>query len=43
MGIAVALVLHQPRYEIFSRFDDLLLLGKGGRTVFMGPVPEAIT
>lgn len=23
MGICVALVLHQPRYEIFSRFDDV--------------------
>jgi hypothetical protein len=29
LGITVALVLHQPRFEIFSSFDDLLLLGKG--------------
>ena len=26
-NITVALVLHQPRYEIFARFDDLVLLG----------------
>jgi ABC-type multidrug transport system ATPase subunit len=29
MGITVVAVLHQPRYEILSLCDDLLLLGKG--------------
>lgn len=42
LGITVALVLHQPRYEIFAAFDDLLILGKGGRTVYLGPVAEAL-
>jgi hypothetical protein len=41
VGITVALVLHQPRFEVFSRFDDLLLLGRGGRTVFWGRTSEA--
>ena len=26
-------VIHQPRYPLFSLFDDVLLLGPGGRTV----------
>ena len=30
-------VIHQPRYSIFSLFDDVTLLGKGGRLVYMGP------
>jgi len=29
-------VLHQPRQESFARFDDLLLLAPGGRTVYFG-------
>ena len=33
----VVAVLHQPRQEIFNKFDDLLLLAPGGRTVFFGP------
>lgn len=36
-GITVITVIHQPRYEIFNMFDTLLLLGKGGRTVYLGP------
>jgi len=40
-GITVVAVLHQPSYEIFSMTDDLLLLGKGGRTVYMGPSKDA--
>ena len=27
----------QPRYSIFRMFDDVMLLGKGGRLVFLGP------
>lgn len=41
-GVTVALVLHQPRFECFIAFDDLLLLGKGGKTVYYGPVPDAL-
>jgi ABC-type multidrug transport system ATPase subunit len=35
-GICVAAVLHQPRYEMFCLFHDVLLLGKGGFTVYLG-------
>jgi hypothetical protein len=33
MGITVVAVLHQPRYEILSLCDDLLLLGKGDLSI----------
>eukprot|EP01138_Halocafeteria_seosinensis_P007263 gb/GECG01007426.1/.p1 GENE.gb/GECG01007426.1/~~gb/GECG01007426.1/.p1 ORF type:complete len:903 (+),score=87.91 gb/GECG01007426.1/:1-2709(+) len=36
-GITIAAILHQPRYEIFNTFNDLLLLGEGGRTIYSGP------
>eukprot|EP01138_Halocafeteria_seosinensis_P002083 gb/GECG01002132.1/.p1 GENE.gb/GECG01002132.1/~~gb/GECG01002132.1/.p1 ORF type:complete len:684 (+),score=66.69 gb/GECG01002132.1/:1-2052(+) len=36
-GITIAAILHQPRYEIFETFTDLLLLGEGGRTIYSGP------
>lgn len=29
--------LVQPRFSIFRMFDDVMLLGKGGRLVFLGP------
>jgi ABC-type multidrug transport system ATPase subunit len=41
-GLTVAAVIHQPRYEIFEMFDDVLILGKGGQTVFQGPVEECV-
>ena len=34
-GITVITVIHQPRYEIFTMFHDVLLLGKGGQTVYL--------
>ncbi|KAL9655604.1 hypothetical protein ABK040_002268 [Willaertia magna] len=39
-GINVITVIHQPRFEIFNMFDTLLLLGKGGKTVYLGKVSE---
>lgn len=30
-------ILHQPRYDIFQLCDDILLLGKGGRSIYSGP------
>jgi hypothetical protein len=30
------------RYEIFCAFDDVLFLGKGGRTVYLGPTAQAL-
>jgi ABC-type multidrug transport system ATPase subunit len=41
-GINVAAVLHQPRYEIFKMFHDVLLLGTGGVTVYLGPAGQAL-
>lgn len=37
-GITVVTVIHQPRFEIFEMFEQLLLLGKGGKTCYLGPV-----
>jgi ABC-type multidrug transport system ATPase subunit len=34
-GLTIVTVIHQPRYEIFEMFHDVLLLGKGGRTVYL--------
>jgi ABC-type multidrug transport system ATPase subunit len=39
-GIPVACVVHQPSYEIGRMFDNVLLLAKGGYTVYYGPVIE---
>jgi ABC-type multidrug transport system ATPase subunit len=41
-GLTVVTVIHQPRYDIFTMFDDVLLLGKGGRTVYLGPTSETL-
>ena len=41
-GITVITVIHQPRYEIFTMFHDVLLLGKGGQTVYLGPSEKAL-
>mmetsp|Transcript_33644 Transcript_33644/g.69975 ORF Transcript_33644/g.69975 Transcript_33644/m.69975 type:complete len:916 (-) Transcript_33644:135-2882(-) len=35
-GANVITVLHQPKYEVFQLFDNVLLLGKGGMTVYYG-------
>ncbi len=40
-GVSIIAVIHQPRYSVFSLFDDLLLLGKGGRTIYFGPTRDA--
>lgn len=42
IGITVVTVLHQPRYEIFTQFHDVLLLAKGGRAVYLGPSEQAL-
>jgi ABC-type multidrug transport system ATPase subunit len=41
-GLTIAAVIHQPRYEIFEMFDDVLILGKGGQTVFQGAVTRCM-
>lgn len=35
-GITVAMVIHQPRFEIWAALDEVLFLAPGGRTVFLG-------
>lgn len=35
-GVNVAAVIHQPKITILQQFSDVLLLGVGGRTVYMG-------
>merc|ERR1719343_1751941 len=37
LGTTSVMVIHQPRYSLFTLFDDVLLLGKGGQTVYLGP------
>eukprot|EP00475_Leptophrys_vorax_P004996 TRINITY_DN13004_c0_g1_i1.p1 TRINITY_DN13004_c0_g1~~TRINITY_DN13004_c0_g1_i1.p1 ORF type:complete len:553 (+),score=127.25 TRINITY_DN13004_c0_g1_i1:445-2103(+) len=43
LGMNVSMVIHQPRYSLFTLIDDVLLLGVGGRTVFLGPTNQAQT
>ncbi|KAF9424151.1 hypothetical protein BGZ94_008082 [Podila epigama] len=40
-GLTVAAVIHSPSPAAFDQFDDLLLLGHGGRVVFHGPRTES--
>ncbi|KAM3302812.1 hypothetical protein P3S67_013842 [Capsicum chacoense] len=37
-GVNVCMVVHQPSYSLFRMLDDLVLLAKGGLTVYHGPV-----
>ena len=37
LGMNLVGVIHQPRYAIFTLFDDVMLLGRGGRLVYLGP------
>lgn len=37
-GQAILCTIHQPSAMLFQRFDRLLLLAKGGKTVYFGPV-----
>jgi ABC-type multidrug transport system ATPase subunit len=42
LGLTVAMVIHQPRYEVLLKIDDLLLLQVGGFPVYAGPTMEAL-
>ncbi|CAH8283804.1 unnamed protein product [Eruca vesicaria subsp. sativa] len=37
-GVNICMVVHQPSYSLFKTFNDLVLLAKGGLTVYHGPV-----
>jgi len=41
IGITVVAVIHQPRVEIFNKFDDVLMIAPGGRTAYLGPTADA--
>lgn len=39
-GQAILFTIHQPSAMLFQRFDHLLFLAKGGRTVYFGEIGE---
>lgn len=41
-SLTIAAVIHSPSPATFRQFDDLLLLGKGGRIVYFGPREGAL-
>jgi hypothetical protein len=41
-GCNVITVLHQPSYPLYQMFTKVLLVGKGGRTVFLGMGADAL-
>lgn len=40
VGQAVLVTIHQPSASLFAQFDTLLLLAKGGKTVYFGEIGE---
>ncbi|KAI8926163.1 hypothetical protein BC831DRAFT_457743 [Entophlyctis helioformis] len=41
-GLTVAAVIHSPSPATFRQFDDFMLLGKGGRLIYMGPREDCL-
>ncbi|KAM3502005.1 hypothetical protein MY10362_005152 [Beauveria mimosiformis] len=39
-GQAILVTIHQPSAQLFAQFDTLLLLAKGGRTVYFGGIGD---
>ena len=37
-GRTIVCTIHQPSIDIFEAFDELLLLKRGGETIFNGPL-----
>lgn len=37
-GRTVVCTIHQPSIDIFEAFDEMLLLKRGGQTIYMGPL-----
>ncbi|GBG34028.1 ABC transporter G family member 31 [Hondaea fermentalgiana] len=42
-GRTVLCTIHQPSREVFALFDDILLLQKGGRVAYHGPVAKMVS
>lgn len=40
VGQAVLVTIHQPSASLFAQFDTLLLLAKGGKTVYFGDIGD---
>ncbi|KAJ5619237.1 hypothetical protein N7510_003221 [Penicillium lagena] len=40
VGQAVLVTIHQPSAQLFAQFDTLLLLAKGGKTVYFGNIGD---
>lgn len=40
IGQAILVTIHQPSSQLFSQFDTLLLLAKGGKTVYFGDIGD---
>ena len=43
VGQAVLVTIHQPSAQLFLQFDSLLLLAKGGKTVYFGDIGKNAT
>lgn len=43
VGQAVLVTIHQPSAQLFAQFDTLLLLAKGGQTVYFGDIGDQAT
>lgn len=41
-GHTVVITVHQPRAEVWNAIDEVLLLAKGGRTVYSGPADDVL-
>ncbi|KAL4744626.1 hypothetical protein BDW72DRAFT_212322 [Aspergillus terricola var. indicus] len=40
IGQAILVTIHQPSAQLFAEFDTLLLLARGGKTVYFGDIGE---
>ncbi|CAE7188496.1 hypothetical protein PTNB85_07610 [Pyrenophora teres f. teres] len=40
VGQAILVTIHQPSAQLFAQFDSLLLLSKGGKTVYFGDIGD---
>ncbi|KAI9347665.1 P-loop containing nucleoside triphosphate hydrolase protein [Obelidium mucronatum] len=41
IGLNVISIVHQPGQELFATFDDVLMIGPGGKMAYFGPVSQS--